>query len=69
MFYNDIRTHVLKIAVLGGVHMKIENSKERKHNSEVDYCRKIIEMVKEINNQEFLESIYYFVKVMFDKSK
>ena len=31
------------------------------------YKQKIIEMVEKIENQEFLESIYWFVKVISDK--
>lgn len=49
--------------------MKVKESVDRKDNDVIDYSKKIIEMVKEIDNQEFLESIYYFVKVMFDKNK
>ncbi len=31
------------------------------------YKEEIIEMVKNINNQELLESIYWFVKTIFEK--
>ncbi len=32
----------------------------------MDYKQKIVEMVEKINNQEFLEKIYYFVKVFLE---
>lgn len=35
----------------------------------MDYKKKIIEMIKQINNYEFLENIYWFVKVAFEKAK
>lgn len=35
----------------------------------MDYKKKIIEMVEQIKNYEFLENIYWFVKVAFEKVK
>lgn len=34
-----------------------------------DYGELIIEMVRKINNQDYLINIYYFVKGMYDKCK
>ncbi len=37
------------------------------YTDEKYYKEKIIEMVNKINNQELIESIYWFTKTIFDK--
>lgn len=34
--------------------------------TEIDYKEKIIEIVDKIENKEFLEKIYYFIKVFLE---
>lgn len=33
----------------------------------MDYKKRIIEMVEKISNQELIESIYWFVRTIYDK--
>lgn len=46
---------------------KYRNSIEKRKSN--DYKRLIIEMVGEIETLDFLESIYWFTKVLYDKNK
>lgn len=43
-------------------------SEEYKENT-LNYGEMIIEMVRKIDNQDYLVNIYYFVKGMYDKCK
>lgn len=35
----------------------------------MNYEEKIIDMIKNMKNEDYLMKIYYFVKVLFEKSK
>lgn len=35
----------------------------------MNYKKMIIEMVKKMENEDYLQNIFYFVKVMFEKEK
>lgn len=35
----------------------------------MNYKKKIIEMIEQIKDYEFLENIYWFVRVAFEKAK